>query len=393
MSRNNNLIYDVGLHKGEDTEFYLKKGFDVVAFEANPSLLEFCRDRFARELSSGQLRLVQGAIALPASTGKVKFYVNKTVSVWGTIDQAWVARNAAHGKDSEEIEVDQINMEDVFEKYGIPFYLKIDIEGADGLALNALRKFVDRPQFISIEANSVDTSALAHDLECLDQIGYRQFQLAPQKDIGGTLVDAKTLRGEPFVHVFTNGASGVFGDDLPGVWINRDAVVASFLPPFIGWQDIHATLSADESTNIALNRPATQSSTSPWSTDPNPNVDARIANNGDVVSQKYFHTDMEVGPWWQVDLGELFFVDKIVLYNRNDVRERLARLTVFGSEDGQRWFPIHKKSDDRAFSVYAANITSHNAIRFVRLRLDGHNYLHFRELQIFGRSDNANHEI
>ena len=132
MSRNNNLIYDVGLHKGEDTEFYLKKGFDVVAFEANPSLVEFCRDRFARELSSGQLRLVQGAIALPASTGKVKFYVNKTVSVWGTIDQAWVARNAAHGKDSEEIEVDQINMEDVFEKYGIPFYLKIDIACLSG---------------------------------------------------------------------------------------------------------------------------------------------------------------------------------------------------------------------------------------------------------------------
>ena len=30
----NNLIYDVGLHKGEDSEFYLKKGFRVVAIEA-----------------------------------------------------------------------------------------------------------------------------------------------------------------------------------------------------------------------------------------------------------------------------------------------------------------------------------------------------------------------
>ena len=28
-----NLIYDVGLHHGQDTDFYLKKGFDVVAFE------------------------------------------------------------------------------------------------------------------------------------------------------------------------------------------------------------------------------------------------------------------------------------------------------------------------------------------------------------------------
>jgi FkbM family methyltransferase len=389
MARNDHLVYDVGLHKGEDTEFYLKKGYQVVAFEANPSLAEFCSGRFTQQIRSGQLHIVQGAIAPPTSTGKVKFYLNNRVSVWGTIDQAWVARNAARGCDSTEIEVDQINIVEVFEKFGIPFYLKIDIEGADGLVLPALRSFEDRPQFISIEANTVDTSALTQDLEILRDLGYKQFQLVPQQDIGGTLVDTSTVRGEPIVHVFADGASGVFGDELPGVWIDRDAVVASFSPPFNGWQDIHASLSADESTNVALNRPATQSSTSEWSTDPNPDVDARVANNGDVVSQKFFHTAIEAGPWWQVDLGELFFVDKIVLYNRSDARDRLRRFTVFGSEDGHQWVPIHKKSDDSSFSVFTANITSHDAVRFVRVRLDSHNCLHFREFQVFGRRADA----
>jgi hypothetical protein len=28
------LIFDVGFHRGEDTDFYLKKGFRVVAVEA-----------------------------------------------------------------------------------------------------------------------------------------------------------------------------------------------------------------------------------------------------------------------------------------------------------------------------------------------------------------------
>jgi len=268
---------------------------------------------------------------------------------------------------------------------GIPFYLKIDIEGADGLVLDALRNFKDRPQFISIEANTVDMSALTQDLETLGELGYKQFQLAPQQNIGGALVDTKTILGEPIVHVFADGASGVFGDELAGVWIDRDAVVASFSPPFNKWQDIHASLSADSATNIALNRPATQSSTSPWSTDPDPDVDARVANNGDVVSQEFFHTAIEVGPWWQVDLGGLFFIDKMVLYNRGETKERLARFTVFGSEDGRQWVPIHKKSDDSTFNVYAANIARHDSVRFVRLRGDGHNCLHFRELQIFGR--------
>ena len=34
------LIYDIGQHTGEDTAFYLGKGFRVVAVEANPTLAE-----------------------------------------------------------------------------------------------------------------------------------------------------------------------------------------------------------------------------------------------------------------------------------------------------------------------------------------------------------------
>ncbi len=33
---NKSLIIDVGMHTGRDTEFYLKKGFEVIAIEANP---------------------------------------------------------------------------------------------------------------------------------------------------------------------------------------------------------------------------------------------------------------------------------------------------------------------------------------------------------------------
>ena len=35
------LIYDVGAHKGEDTEYYLRKGFRVIAIEAMPEFCEF----------------------------------------------------------------------------------------------------------------------------------------------------------------------------------------------------------------------------------------------------------------------------------------------------------------------------------------------------------------
>lgn len=48
-----NLIIDVGMHNGQDTAFYLAKGFDVVALEANPVLVDAARIRFASEIESG----------------------------------------------------------------------------------------------------------------------------------------------------------------------------------------------------------------------------------------------------------------------------------------------------------------------------------------------------
>jgi hypothetical protein len=32
------LIFDIGAHRGEDTEYYLRRGFRVVAVECEPSI-------------------------------------------------------------------------------------------------------------------------------------------------------------------------------------------------------------------------------------------------------------------------------------------------------------------------------------------------------------------
>jgi len=62
-SKNNKRIYDVGLHRGQDTDFYLKKGFNVVAFEANPENAAFCRDQFKTAIDDGRQTIIEGAIA------------------------------------------------------------------------------------------------------------------------------------------------------------------------------------------------------------------------------------------------------------------------------------------------------------------------------------------
>lgn len=83
------LIYDVGMHKGEDADIYLKKGFRVLGIEADPVLARECRERFTTAIAAGLLMLVEGAIVDPETIkgrGKtVPFYANLDQSAWGTV--------------------------------------------------------------------------------------------------------------------------------------------------------------------------------------------------------------------------------------------------------------------------------------------------------------------
>ena len=47
------LIVDVGAHNGDDTAFYLHKGYRVIAIEANPVLAKSITVRFAAASTDG----------------------------------------------------------------------------------------------------------------------------------------------------------------------------------------------------------------------------------------------------------------------------------------------------------------------------------------------------
>lgn len=51
------------MHTGEDTARYLELGFDVVAVEANPDLVDAASTTFSDALETGQLKIVNAAIS------------------------------------------------------------------------------------------------------------------------------------------------------------------------------------------------------------------------------------------------------------------------------------------------------------------------------------------
>jgi FkbM family methyltransferase len=212
------LVYDLGMHCGEDTAFYLRRGFEVVGVEANPRLVGMLRETFASELRTGQLRIVGKAIN--AHRGRARFRVSD-VSVWGTLTEAFAQRNDAAGAAAEEVEVECVTFDDVLREHGMPYYLKMDIEGAETCCLDALHGFLDRPRYVSVESCATSPGCgfadTLRELRTLRALGYRMFRYRNQTTLPGRTVDLAG-EGAPIRHTFAAHSSGPFGRDLDGRW-------------------------------------------------------------------------------------------------------------------------------------------------------------------------------
>lgn len=230
--RQQDLVFDVGLHKGEDTVFYLAKGFRVVAFEADPDLAAQCRERFADDIRNGRLVIVEGAIVevRPGTgmPGTITFYKNLDRSVWGTTQAAWADRNARLGSRVREIEVPVVDFAAALAQYGIPRYLKIDIEGCDRVCLDALAQFEEKPDFLSIESDKKSFDRLAAEIDALQALGYTRFAAVQQGSVQHQREPRPPREGRATGHAFRKGSSGLFGLEVPAPWQTAEGILARY---------------------------------------------------------------------------------------------------------------------------------------------------------------------
>jgi FkbM family methyltransferase len=230
--KHKDLIYDVGMHRGEDTEFYLRKGFRVVGFEADPELAGHCRERFREYVRRGRLTVVEGAIVGPDSAGagqKVRFYRNHDLSVWGTVAAGWAERNARLGSPSRVIEVEAVDFVGALRRHGIPHYMKIDIEGLDLVCVTALGRFRERPDYVSMESDTTSLANIRREIETLAGLGYDSFQAVEQSAIPRSQAPPPPAReGEYAAQQFEMDSSGPFGAELAGEWRSKDGVLRQY---------------------------------------------------------------------------------------------------------------------------------------------------------------------
>eukprot|EP00397_Hematodinium_sp_SG-2012_P032460 GEMP01034562.1.p1 GENE.GEMP01034562.1~~GEMP01034562.1.p1 ORF type:complete len:175 (+),score=38.80 GEMP01034562.1:649-1173(+) len=157
---------DLGFGLGGDSRYFLDMGFQVVAIEANPMALDRARPMFSKELLSGDLILIGAAIS--ASPGFISFHAAERLEMSRTTIPE------GHPDTMEVFTVPATTCSALFDVFGTPTYLKVDIEEDSSLCLESLhRSNATPPKYFSIELEAGDL--LKHFIRLLSLMGYSQF--------------------------------------------------------------------------------------------------------------------------------------------------------------------------------------------------------------------------
>jgi len=239
MTVQHDLIFDLGLHKGLDAEFYLAKGFRVVGLEASPELCAASRDLLGH--FGARLEIVNLALA-PRAGETVSFYVVPEKDDWGSLDRGTAEKGV---ETAQEITVRTTDLAALVAEHGVPYYAKCDLEGGDLIFLDQLGRLPERPVFVSVEMND------GSEPRRLAEAGYEVGQIVNQWLNPMTQSPQPAREGAYVERHFSHHTSGLFGQELPQerwrpleeigalyeTWWNLRAQDPTLA---IGWLDLHA---------------------------------------------------------------------------------------------------------------------------------------------------------
>lgn len=150
------LVFDVGAHRGQRTDVFLQLGARVIAIEPDPSSQRLLARRFPGGQDSGRPVTVVGKAASDASS-IATMWVHAPGSGINSLSQKWVqllGRDERRFGSTVEFAgretVETTTLEALMVAYGVPHYIKIDVEGHEPSVLRGLGRPVP---FLSFEAN------------------------------------------------------------------------------------------------------------------------------------------------------------------------------------------------------------------------------------------------
>jgi FkbM family methyltransferase len=201
------VIFDIGANDGYKTMIFLRLGAKVVAVDPDEANVRILSEKFCRcRLFKTPVSIVGKAVS--DHQGTAVFWIDRPGRTQNTLSQKWVevlrddqSRFKFHHTFGGKTEVATVTLQELISAYGVPFFVKIDIEGYE---LNALKGLQTPVPYLSFELNLPEFSL--EGLECISVLE----QLAPRGSfnyvIGGRteLAMEQWVRADEFRDILRN---------------------------------------------------------------------------------------------------------------------------------------------------------------------------------------------
>jgi FkbM family methyltransferase len=165
------LAFDVGAHVGDRTALLLRAGARVVAVEPHPALQEKLARTFA-----GRPRVTLVAEAVGAEAGEAHLRWPSNGLPLASMSDEWIDRVRASGRFggdwSEHVTVPMTTLDALVERYGLPAFCKVDVEGYEEAVLQGLSHPIPS---VSIEFTPEHLDSTERTLTRLGELGDYRF--------------------------------------------------------------------------------------------------------------------------------------------------------------------------------------------------------------------------
>jgi len=169
------LVFDVGAHVGDRTRAFRALGARVVAVEPQPAAFRCLRWLFAR---SRRVHLVNAAVS--DVEGEITLNINLANPTVSTASAAFVAAaDGAQGWADQRWEetraVPATTLDALIAGFGLPDFIKIDVEGFEEAALAGLSEAVPA---LSFEFTTIQRPVAFRCIERLEGLGSYRYNLS-----------------------------------------------------------------------------------------------------------------------------------------------------------------------------------------------------------------------
>ena len=164
------LFFDIGAHLGEKSKKLLDKNLKIVMLEPLPQCVKQLKEKFK---NNKNIEILQKAVG--RTMGNMTLEVNSKMPTISTMAKHWKNGRFSNQKWDQKISVEVTTLAHLIKIYGLPNYIKIDVEGFE---LDVLLGLTRKAGIISFEFTSEFLDQSTKCLNHLKDIGYDEFNFS-----------------------------------------------------------------------------------------------------------------------------------------------------------------------------------------------------------------------